>query len=103
MNDVATFPPENRADDDRQLGEEITLLCGQMNAANYRLLKLIATFDDRKAWSGGGTVRSCAHWLNWRCGIALGVAREKVRVSHALEYLPQIDAALESGIYEYLK
>jgi hypothetical protein len=60
------------------LGQEITLLAGQINAANHRLLKLIARFDRRKAWSGGGTVRSCAHWLNWKCGIVLGAAREKV-------------------------
>jgi hypothetical protein len=46
--------------DDEQLGEQITLLAGQINAANHRLLKLIAEFDLRKAWSGGGTVRSCA-------------------------------------------
>jgi hypothetical protein len=24
---------------------------------------------------------SCAHWLNWKCGIAMGAAREKVRVA----------------------
>ena len=57
--------PETCTDDNQQLGAKITLLYGQINVANYRLLKLIATFDDRKAWSGGGTVRSCAHWLNW--------------------------------------
>jgi hypothetical protein len=39
----------------------ITLLAGQINAANHRLLTLIAEFDQRKAWSGGGRVRSCAH------------------------------------------
>jgi hypothetical protein len=35
--------------------------------ANYRFLKLIAEFDRRQAWSGYG-LRSCAHWLNWKCG-----------------------------------
>jgi|GEM_PF-1003153 len=29
-------------------------------------------------------MNSCAHWLNWKCGINLGAAREKVRVAHAL-------------------
>ncbi|MCZ6828802.1 MAG: hypothetical protein O7F73_04320 [Gammaproteobacteria bacterium] len=97
MNDLAVFPPESRADYDQQLGEEITLLAGQINAANYRLLKLIAEFDDRKAWGGGGTVRSCAHWLNWQCGYALGAGREKVRVAHCLENLPLIDASFAAG------
>ena len=71
------FPPQQACpDEDDMLGQQITLLAGQINAANHRLLKLIARFDQRKAWSGGGTVRSCAHWLNWKCGIALGAARE---------------------------
>ena len=103
MNDIAISPPATRADVDQQLGEEITLLAGQINAANYQLIKLIATFDDRKAWSGGGTIRTCAHWLNWKCGITLGAAREKVRVSHCLDYLPLIDAAFETGEVSYSK
>ncbi|MFT4822604.1 MAG: hypothetical protein ACJAUG_000644 [Halioglobus sp.] len=47
-------------DTNEALGNEITLLAGRTNAANCQLLKLIASFDDAKAWSGGGTVRSCA-------------------------------------------
>ena len=43
----------------------------------------------RKRWSDGAT-QSCAHWLNWKCGIAMGAAREKVRVARALESLPKI-------------
>jgi len=90
-------------DEDEMLGQEITLLAGQINAGNHRLLKLIAQFDQRKAWSGGGTVRSCAHWLNWKCGIALGAAREKVRVAQCLETLPLIDAAFAAGEISYSK
>jgi hypothetical protein len=103
MDELATLAPQSHADDDQKLGEEITLLAGQINAANYRLLKLIARFDDRKAWSGGGTIRSCAHWLNWKCGINLGAAREKVRVAHCLEQLPLIDSSFESGEISYSK
>jgi hypothetical protein len=47
-------------------------------------LELIAEFDRRNGWSEGG-MKSCAHWLNWKCGIAIGAAREKVRVARALE------------------
>ena len=103
MNALATLPPESHAAYNEHLGEEITLLAGQINAANYRLLKLIAEFDDRKAWSGGGTVRSCAHWLNWQCGIALGAAREKVRVAHCLDKLPLTDAAFAAGELSFSK
>jgi hypothetical protein len=103
MDDLATVSPLSKADYDQHLAEEITLLAGQINAANYRLLKLIATFDKREAWIGGGTVRSCAHWLNWKCGIALSAAREKVRVAHCLENLPVIDAAFAGGEISYSK
>ena len=48
-------------------------------------------------------MRSCAHWLNWKCGIALSAAREKVRVAASLEHLPQIDAAFASGEISYSK
>ncbi|HTY49157.1 MAG TPA: DUF222 domain-containing protein, partial [Steroidobacteraceae bacterium] len=76
-----------------QLAARITELAGHLNAAQYRFLTLIAEFDRRKGWSDGST-QSCAHWLNWQCGIDLGAAREKVRVAHALEQLPRISAAM---------
>jgi hypothetical protein len=98
------FPPQQACpDEDDMLGQQITLLAGQINAANHRLLKLIARFDQRKGWSGGGTVRSCAHWLNWKCGIALGAARERVRVAQCLETLPLIDASFAAGEISYSK
>jgi hypothetical protein len=58
MNHLAVLHPPTPLDDDEQLAAQITLLAGQINAANYRLLKLIAEFDTRKGWSGGGTVRA---------------------------------------------
>jgi hypothetical protein len=57
---------------------------------------LFAEFDRRTGWNEGAT-QSCAHWLNWKCGLAIGAAREKVRVAHALEKLPKISAATERG------
>ena len=103
MTNLAFPPQQSCLDDDEMLGQEITLLAGQINAANHRLLKLIAKFDRRKGWSDGGTVRSCAHWLNWKCGIALGAAREKVRVAQCLEALPLIDASFAAGEISYSK
>jgi predicted restriction endonuclease len=85
-----------------QLGEQITLLAGQINAANYQLLKLIAVFDQKEGWAEHG-VKSCAHWLNWQCGIALGAAREKIRVAHALEQLPATNKAFARGELSYSK
>jgi hypothetical protein len=86
----------------QEIASEICTLAGHINAANHRFLVLIAEFDRRTGWSDGGT-QSCAHWLNWRCGIALGAAREKVRVAHALERLPKVAAAMASGSLSYSK
>jgi hypothetical protein len=85
-----------------QLADEITQLAGQINAASHQWLKLLAEFDNRNGWSDWAT-QSCAHWLNWKCGIDLGAAREKVRVAHALEALPKISAAMSTGELSYSK
>jgi len=85
-----------------ELADQITELAGHLNAANYRWLRLIAEFERRNGWSDG-TLKSCAHWLNFKCGVALGAAREKVRVAHALPTLPKIAAAMALGELSYSK
>ena len=85
-----------------ELSSEICTLAGHINAAAHRFLTLIAEFDRRTGWSDGAT-QSCAHWLNWKCGIAIGAAREKVRVAHALESLPKLSAEMASGRLSYSK
>src|SRR6187200_3753821 len=85
-----------------ELATEICTLAGHINAASHRWLVLIAEFDRRNGWSDSAT-QSCAHWLNWKCGIAMGAAREKVRVAHALENLPKVCAAMASGRLSYSK
>jgi hypothetical protein len=93
---------EERVRSLRELAAQITELAGHLNAANYRWLSLVAEFDRRNGWSDGST-QSCAHWLNWQCGIDIGAAREKVRVAHALEKLPRIAAAMSRGELSYSK
>ena len=85
-----------------ELSDQITTLAGQINAATYRFLKLIAEFDRRQAWSGYG-LRSCAHWLNWKCGMSMNPAREKVRTARALEGLPGINKAFQTGELSFSK
>jgi len=85
-----------------ELAAEITAIAGRVNAVNRRWLELIAEFDRREGWAAA-RARSCAHWLNWKCGLDLGAAREKVRVAHALERLPLIAAAMASGELSYSK
>src|SRR5882724_3574783 len=85
-----------------ELAVEITRLSGHLNAATHRWLMLLAEFDDRHGWNDSAT-QSCAHWLNWKIGITMGAAREKVRVAHALQKLPKIAASMEKGELSYYK
>ncbi|MBM3852883.1 MAG: DUF222 domain-containing protein, partial [Verrucomicrobia bacterium] len=70
--------------------------------ANGRFLALIGELDRRGGWAEWG-VKSCAHWLNWKCGISLGAAREKVRVARALVGLPRVAATMGEGRISYAK
>jgi hypothetical protein len=85
-----------------ELEAQITELAGQLNAANYRWLTLIGEFDRRQGWADG-SLHSCAHWLNFKCGLDLGAAREKVRVASALPGVPKIAAAMQRGELSYSK
>lgn len=85
-----------------ELATEICTLAGHINVANHRFLLLIAEFDRRTGWADAGS-QSCAHWLNWKCGIGVAAAREKVRVARALENLPKVNDAMASGKLSYSK
>ena len=98
---VPSSPSSARADTEA-LGRQITELCGYIYAATYRLLVLIREFDEQDGWHQYG-LRSCAHWLNFKCGIGLNAAREKVRVARALKDLPKISAAFEQGRLSFSK
>ena len=84
-----------------RLGDAIAELAARIQAATYELLVMIRDFDDRDGWGEGFT--SCAHWLNWRTGLAMGAAREKVRVARALAKLPRLSAAIRRGALSYSK
>ncbi len=82
------------------LGDDIAELSARIQAATYELLVLIRAFDEREGWEG---CQSCAHWLNWRTGLKLGAAREKVRVARALGALPLLSDAMQRGQISYSK
>ena len=89
-----------RRDEAERLGNGIAELAARIQAATYELLVMIRAFDEREGWSG---FKSCAHWLNWRTGLALGAAREKVRVARALGDLPLLSDAMRHGRISYSK
>lgn len=84
------------------LGDKITELAAHMDAAEYRFLVLLERFYRDDGWKVLG-ISSCAHWLNWRCGLSLGVAREKIRIARALPELPLISQAFSEGKISYSK
>src|SRR5215470_12817485 len=70
-----------------RLGDEIAEFAAHLDAATARLLDLIREFDTR----------------GWRVGLALGAAREHVRVARALGSLPGLREALAQGELSYSK
>ncbi len=97
-----TLPPEPPDEIGiRELGDRIAELSALLSATEYQLLVLIREFDERYGWRGG--FRSCAHWLNWRTGLAMGSAREKVRVARALGELPLLSEAMRDGELSFSK
>ena len=85
-----------------ELEIEILTLAGQMNAVQYRFIKLLAEFDENGGWRGDG-IHSFAHWLNWKIGMGMMMGREKIRVARSLVDLPLIDQAFSQGKVSYSK
>jgi hypothetical protein len=107
-NDSAFFKAAHHAHANQRqqkiehLEDQITELAAHIHAATFRLLELLREYDECEGWGGKGLI-SCAHWLNWKCGIDLGTAREKLRVAHALKELPQISEEFRLGRVSYSK
>jgi len=99
---IAEIPADPNPSDAEQLGAEITELCSYIYAAEAQLLTLIHRFDENEYWAEQGLC-SCAHWLNFKCGMGMNAARERVRVAHALENLPKISEAFAKGVMSYSK
>ncbi|MCA1726942.1 MAG: HNH endonuclease [Actinobacteria bacterium] len=67
-----------------------------MRSAYVDLLSVVPDINRSKAWVLDGAT-SMSAWLAARYAIPKATAREWVRVSHALEELPEINAAFASG------
>lgn len=102
---LPSLPFDPAALDLDALDAEIGRLAAHLHAATWRLIVLIGEFDRRQAYGEANPqgLLTTAHWLNWRCGIAIGAAREKVRVARALPALPLISRAFANGRLSYSK
>src|SRR3954449_2534046 len=85
-----------------ELAGEIRSGAVRLAAATAAWLRLVAEFDAREGWGGGGIV-SCAHWLAWQCGMSPGAAREHVRVARSLAGLPVTAESFAAGRLSYSK
>ena len=97
----ATAPEPDDSEELFELGERIADLAARINAAEGRMLRLLADFDRRGGWRNDFS--SCAEWLAWRTGTKIGPARERVRAARALETLPRTADALRAGQISYSK
>lgn len=97
INDVALADLDND-----ELGDCIVGMAGQIAAMTCRFLDALAVFDARGGWCGVG-IRSCAHWLSWKCGTTLRTGQEQVRTAAALQELPLLHKAFAQGRVSYSK
>jgi hypothetical protein len=72
--------------------ERFISICAEQRA----LLRSIAEADKQQVWIRDGA-RDMGQWLAGRFGITTTFGRHLARSAHALEKLPQISAAFESG------
>ena len=71
-------------------------VCGLMNAATGRLVRLIARVLETEAWQGAG-IRSASQWVAWKCGVSPARARSLVLMARRLSELPETRTAFEAG------
>lgn len=96
---VAQFNARRSLD---QLEQDIISLASHINATEYEFLVLVREFDLRQGWKAYH-FNNCADWLNMKCGIAPGTAREKIRVANALFDLTATAEAFQRGELSYSK
>ena len=85
-----------------QLEDDIISLSSHINATEYEFLVLVREFDLRQGWKAYH-FNNCAEWLNMKCGISPGTAREKIRVANALFDLTATSLAFQKGDLSYSK
>ena len=83
-------------------GSEMRSLAGHLAAATCAFLVMVGEYDARQGWASWESL-SCAHWLNWRCGVGMVAARDQVRVARALREFPLIRARFAEGRISYSK
>lgn len=89
--------------DAEELGRTIQSVATAQAQTDARFLDLIGAFDAGEAITHFHQIKSTVHWLSWACSMALGTAREHVRVARALRTLPRTRELLAEGRLTYSK
>lgn len=106
LEPVGEEPPEpgqqTPVRDLKELADEICSLAASIASATARFLVLLKEYDERGGWKHW-QMRSCAHWLAWRCAMSLRTAQEHVRIARALTDLPQTRTEFLAGRLSFSK
>jgi Domain of unknown function (DUF222)/HNH endonuclease len=81
---------------DEELIERMDIVHSNISAGQRELFRLILEADACKSWEQHGA-RDLAHWLCIRYGISEWKARRWIAAAHALEALPRLSSAFETG------
>ena len=87
---------ESREPDIVEVEAAMAVAAGVVNAAQGRLVALVADGLARGVWQQGG-VQSPSHWLCWQLGVSTGQARRLLSVARRASELPATMAAFISG------
>lgn len=85
-----------------RLEAEISGFASRLAAATATWLLWVGAYDRREGWASW-EAKSCAHWLNWHCGMSPRSAREHVSVAHKLEEFGLMRETFLSGQLSYSK
>lgn len=80
----------------KALDDEISEASAYVHAAMARVARASAKFDEIGGWGAGG-IRSFSHWMTIETGFDMHTSAELLRVGQAMNSLPKIAQAFESG------
>lgn len=86
----------------KSIVEQIAALGTELNANQYRIVRLVARYEASLEWFDQGFA-SPAMAIARTLGVHTSTAREWIRVGHALDVLPLIDDAFASNRLSYAK
>ncbi len=102
MSTTAISTPSTMLAAGLSAGDELVVLGWEINANQYRIVHAAARFDAELEWLRRGH-RSASSWISTRLQVQTSTAAEWVRVGHALQHLPLVDAAFAAQQISYAK